>query len=57
MNYLHYAFYTINIYLEKVIEDFRWGIPVRVNLAIWPRVRKFSVDDTGSSKGCTKPIT
>jgi hypothetical protein len=25
MNYLQYAFYAINIYLEKVIEDFRWG--------------------------------
>jgi hypothetical protein len=24
MNYLQYAFYAINIYLEKVIEDFRW---------------------------------
>jgi hypothetical protein len=25
MNYLQYAFYAINIYLEKVMEDFRWG--------------------------------
>jgi hypothetical protein len=25
MNYLQYAFYAINIYLEKVIEDFCWG--------------------------------
>jgi hypothetical protein len=23
--YLQYAFYAINIYLEKVIEDFHWG--------------------------------
>jgi hypothetical protein len=33
MNYLQYAFYAINIYLEKVIEDFVGEIPVRVNLA------------------------
>jgi hypothetical protein len=25
MNYLQYAFYVINIYLEKVMEDFRRG--------------------------------
>jgi hypothetical protein len=25
MNYLQHAFYAINIYLEKVIEDFCWG--------------------------------
>jgi hypothetical protein len=25
MNYLQYAFYAINIYLEKVMGDFRWG--------------------------------
>jgi hypothetical protein len=25
MNYLQYAFYATNIYLEKVMEDFCWG--------------------------------
>jgi hypothetical protein len=25
MDYLQYAFYANNIYLEKVMEDFRWG--------------------------------
>jgi hypothetical protein len=24
-NYLQYTFYPINIYLEKVMEDFCWG--------------------------------
>src|SRR4029077_2351397 len=43
MNYLQYAFYAINIYLEKI---FVGEIPVRVNLAIWPRARKFGVSAT-----------
>jgi hypothetical protein len=50
MNYLQYAFYVINIYLEKVMEDFR---SVRVNLAIWPRARKLVCQRHWLCKGCT----
>jgi hypothetical protein len=45
MNYLQiqYAFYAINIYLEKVMEDFRWR---NACAATRPRARKFSVSAT-----------
>jgi hypothetical protein len=48
MNYLQYAFYAINIYLENVI--FVGEIPVGRARAIWPRAQIWCVSDTGSAK-------
>jgi hypothetical protein len=39
MNYLQYAFYAINIHLEKVVGIFVGEMPVRTNLATRPRAR------------------
>jgi hypothetical protein len=42
MNYLQYAFYAINIYLEKVIEDFRWGNTCAHYRRAWNRKDKLN---------------
>src|SRR4029077_9783954 len=57
MNYLQYAFYAINIYLEKVIEDFRWGnTRARQSGNLAARAQIWCVGDTGSAKGCNIDI-
>jgi hypothetical protein len=53
MNYLQYAFYAINIYLGKVMEDFRWGNTcARQSGNLAARAPIYCVGDTGSTKGC-----
>jgi hypothetical protein len=52
MNCLQYAFYAINIYLEKMIEDFRWGnTRARQSGNLAARAQIQCVGDTGSAKG------